>query len=371
VVCLDNDRRLGVHNAMFATVLAVDHEAGELVVAPEGKDTTRRLPEDYVAEHLDHAYATTIHKAQGATYDRVLLLGDDRLYRQAGYTGLSRGRDRNDIYLVVDDDREHDPEFERHGAIDEDHPVERFVRALNRDGAKLMASDERDSDRVGTTSEPLSGLWSRRDLLVHELGQSAPPHTSTRTENALEVARAKENQATITRGIHEERVAALRGVRQRREREEARRELDWAVANEDRRRTEREELEAVAAAGLRTDGEWLRAHRDEVKDLAGLEFEIARRTRLAGRAAEVDRPEHIVTALGGPPVDLEGRNGWRRAAGAIESYSARWGTMPDLSDHRLMGLGPDQAAHLASVEHAVAATVADPAENGYEPALDL
>ena len=26
VVCLDNDRRLGVHNAMFATVLAVDHD---------------------------------------------------------------------------------------------------------------------------------------------------------------------------------------------------------------------------------------------------------------------------------------------------------------------------------------------------------
>jgi ATP-dependent exoDNAse (exonuclease V) alpha subunit len=36
VICLVNDRRLGVHNAMFATVLAVDQEAGELVLAPEG-----------------------------------------------------------------------------------------------------------------------------------------------------------------------------------------------------------------------------------------------------------------------------------------------------------------------------------------------
>jgi hypothetical protein len=341
VVCLDNDRRIGVHNAMFATVLAVDHEAGELVVVPQGEDTTRRLPEDYVAEHLDHAYATTIHKAQGATYDRVLMLGDDRLYRQAGYTGLSRGRHRNDIYLVVDDDREHDPELERHGAIDEDHPVERFVRALSRDGAKLMASDERDSDRVDTTSEPLSGLWARRDRLVHELAQSAPPDTAKKTENALEVARAKEAQATITRGIHEERVEALRGPRHRRDRAEARRQLDWAVANEDRRRADREELEAVAAAGLRTDNKWLSGHRDEVKEVAGLEFEIARRVRLAGRAAEVDRPDHVVAALGEPPVDLEGRDRWRRAAGAIESYSARWGTVPDPSDdRRLAGLEP-------------------------------
>jgi conjugative relaxase-like TrwC/TraI family protein len=372
VVCLDNDRRLGVHNAMFATVLAVDYGAGELVVSPEGENTTCRLPEDYVAEHLDHAYATTIHKAQGATYDRVLLLGDDRLYRQAGYTGLSRGRDRNDIYLVVDDDREHDPELERHGAIDEDHPVERFVRALNRDGAKLMASDERDSNWVDTTSEPLSGLWARRDILVHELTQCAPPDTSTRTENALDVARAKEAQATIMRGIHEERVEALRGGRHRREREEARRDLDWALANEDRQRAEREELEAVAAAGLRTNTEWLREHRDEVKEVAGLEFEIARRVRLAGVAAEVDRPDHVVAALGEPPVDLEGRDRWRRAAGAMESYSARWGTMPDPStDHRLASLESGQAAHLAFVERAVAATVADPAEIACGPSLDL
>ena len=371
VVCLDHDRRLGVHNAMFATVLAVDHEARVLVVAPQGEDTTRRLPEAYVAEHLDHAYATTIHKAQGATYDRVLLLGGDRLYRQAGYTGLSRGRDRNDIYLVVDDDREHDPELERHGAVDQDHPVERFVRALNRDGAKLMASDERDIDRVEST-EPLSELWSRRDRLVHELAQSTPPDTATRTENALEVARAKEAQATIMRGIHEERVEALRGLRHRREREEARRDLDWAVANEDRRRAQREELEAVAAAGLRTDTEWLNEHRDEVKEVAGLEFEIARRTQLAGRAAEVDRPEHVVATLGEPPVDFEGRERWRRAAGAIESYSARWGAVPDSSENRrLAGLEPGQAAHLLCVERAVAATVSDLAESGYGPALDL
>jgi hypothetical protein len=187
---------------------------------------------------------------------------------------------------------------------------------------------------------------------------------STRTENALEVARAKEAQTAIMRGIHEERVESLRGVRHRRAREEALRYLDSAVVNEDRRRAEREELEAVAAAGLRTDTEWLREHRDEVKEVAGLEFEIARRTQLAGRAAEVDRPEHVVATLGEPPVDLEGRGRWRRAAGAIESYSAR-------SDRRLAGLEPGQAAHLLCAERAVAATVADPAESGHGPRLDL
>jgi hypothetical protein len=355
VVCLDNDRRLSVHNAMFASVVDVDRDNGELVIAPDGEESTRRLPIDYLAEHLDHAYATTIHKAQGATYDRVLMLGDDRLYRQAGYTGLSRGRDRNDIYLVIDDDREHAPDLERHGAVDQDHPVERFVRALNRDGAKLMASDERDTHHVVTT-EPLSHLWARRDALVQELAQTAPADTSARNEDALELARVRESQVAITRSLLEERIDRLRGVGHRRERQEARRELDRSLQHERRHQLDREQLEAVAAAGLRTDHEWLKRHHDEVNDLAELATTIAARTRLAGRAAEVDRPEHIVAVLGEPPVDLDGRERWRAAAGEIDSYSARWGNAPELSDGQPeAALAAVRAAHLQSVGHTVAA----------------
>jgi hypothetical protein len=322
----------------------------------------RRLPNDYSVEHLDHAYATTIHKAQGATYDRVLLLGDDRLYRQAGYTGLSRGRDRNDVYLVVDDDREHDPDLERHGAVDEDHPVERFVRALNRDGAKLMASDEQGTDRIDVT-EPLSQLWALRDVLVRELAKTAPADTTAKSEDALELARVREGQAAVARSLHEERVDRLRSVRHRRDRQEARRDLDRALENEDRRRQERERLEAVASTGLRTDRQWLNEHHDEVTDLAELESTIANRTLLAGRAAEVDRPEHILAVLGEVPVDLDGRERWRAAAGAIESYSARWGKAPDLlGDEQAHTIDPAQAAHREAVTFAIAASVPNPGE---------
>jgi hypothetical protein len=282
------------------------------------------------------------------------MLGDDRLYRQAGYTGLSRGRERNDVYLVVDDDRERDAELERHGAADEDHPLERFVRALNRDGAKLMASDERDAHRV-TTAEPLGRLWARRDELVNRLAESAPPDTAAKDDDALYEARAKESQAAIQRSLHEERLAGLRGLRHRREREDARRDLARAAEHEDRRRRDRERLEALAAAGVRTERQWLAQHHDDVDDLAELEFAIARRTRLAGRAAEVDRPEYIVAVLGEPPVDLAGRDRWRSAAGAIESYAARWGNLPELaSDEQDHSLDRAEATHLESVRRAVA-----------------
>lgn len=100
VVCLHNDRRVGVHNAMFGTIEGHDDES--LMVKVDGAEHRLRIPRSYAADgHLVHAYATTIHKAQGATYERALMLGDDRLYRQAGYTGLSRGKHRNDIYPTV------------------------------------------------------------------------------------------------------------------------------------------------------------------------------------------------------------------------------------------------------------------------------
>src|SRR5581483_5835051 len=64
----------------------------------------RRLAVPWVyleAGHLAHAYATTIHKAQGVTVDRAFLLGGDALYREAGYVGMSRARHRTEVFLVA------------------------------------------------------------------------------------------------------------------------------------------------------------------------------------------------------------------------------------------------------------------------------
>jgi conjugative relaxase-like TrwC/TraI family protein len=251
VVCLHNDRRVGVHNAMFGRVQAVDTDG--LSVKVEGAEHHVRIPLGYAAEgHLAHAYATTIHKAQGATYERALLLGDDRLYRQAGYTGLSRGKQRNDIYLVADDDRDRDAELEEHGTREDDEPNERLVRALSRDGGKRLATDERDERRSVARLASLADLWAQRDAM--QRGGDA---------NDLRVRR--------------------------------------------------------------------------------LDATIRRRTDLAGRAAEIDRPAAVVELLGEPPISIARREAWRVAAGAIESYRARWDMDPtdvpaDASTDRLVDL---------------------------------
>jgi hypothetical protein len=95
VMCLRNDYRLGVRNGMVGTVASLDQ--GDVMLA----DGTQ-LPSSYLlAGYLTHGYASTVHKAQGATVDRAYLLGSDQLYREAGYVGMSRGRLSNDLFVVA------------------------------------------------------------------------------------------------------------------------------------------------------------------------------------------------------------------------------------------------------------------------------
>ena len=59
------------------------------------------LPARYVeAGHLAHGYATTVHKAQGATYDRAFVLATDSLTREAGYVAMSRARQGTELFVI-------------------------------------------------------------------------------------------------------------------------------------------------------------------------------------------------------------------------------------------------------------------------------
>jgi ATP-dependent exoDNAse (exonuclease V) alpha subunit len=58
------------------------------------------LPTAYAhAGHLDHGYALTAHLAQGSTVDRAYVLGSDELYREWGYSALSRHRTEARFYV--------------------------------------------------------------------------------------------------------------------------------------------------------------------------------------------------------------------------------------------------------------------------------
>ncbi|HOZ60215.1 MAG TPA: MobF family relaxase, partial [Nakamurella multipartita] len=56
----------------------------------------------YVREHVDLAYATTAHRAQGITVDTSHVLADALTQREPFYVAMTRGRYANHAYLVLD-----------------------------------------------------------------------------------------------------------------------------------------------------------------------------------------------------------------------------------------------------------------------------
>jgi len=116
---------LGILNGDLGEITGAD--ADSVHVRSCGREV--HLPLDYVTDHLSHAYARTVHKTQGLTCDVGLLLGDDGLYAELGYTGLTRGRAENHLYTVVGT-----PGLD--GEVD---PLADIVKALDRSMAKAAA----------------------------------------------------------------------------------------------------------------------------------------------------------------------------------------------------------------------------------------
>jgi exodeoxyribonuclease V alpha subunit len=94
-----NDRDLGVANRDTWTVTAVS-DPGALTVI--GRNGDRVLPAGYVREHVELAYATTIHGAQGETVDHAHLLLGETTGAAAAYVAMTRGRLRNTAHLVAE-----------------------------------------------------------------------------------------------------------------------------------------------------------------------------------------------------------------------------------------------------------------------------
>jgi len=102
VVTLVPNRPAQLVTSQQLTVTAIDPDRQALTVQT---DDGRRVELDAAAiekAHLDHAYALTVHRAQGATYDRAHVYADGG-GRELGYVAMSRARDHTTLHTVADD----------------------------------------------------------------------------------------------------------------------------------------------------------------------------------------------------------------------------------------------------------------------------
>ncbi|WP_421416794.1 BID domain-containing protein, partial [Agrobacterium tumefaciens] len=96
IIFLENNRDLGVKNGMLGTVEHV--EPGKIIARLDGRggDSVSIPMDSYQA--IDHGYATTIHKNQGATVDRAFVLASSTMDRHLTYVAMTRHRDSVQLY---------------------------------------------------------------------------------------------------------------------------------------------------------------------------------------------------------------------------------------------------------------------------------
>jgi hypothetical protein len=110
IVTRQNHRQLAVSGGWVKngdrwTVTATADD-GSITVKRLDRGGQLTLPAQYVASHVELAYATTAHRAQGANVDTAHTIVSPATTREALYVAATRGRHANHLYI----DTAHDPD---------------------------------------------------------------------------------------------------------------------------------------------------------------------------------------------------------------------------------------------------------------------
>jgi conjugative relaxase-like TrwC/TraI family protein len=362
IVTTHNDRRLMTSNHVWVRNgdrwrVDARHSDGSLAVTHLGNRGRLILPAPYVAEHVALAYAVTVHKAEGVTVDRAVLLADHATRAEHLYVGMTRGRHENSVCVVTE------ARTTGHGHREPPSPVEVLTAVMGGSSAEVPATEalraelDRAEDRahlqrlleqarahIDASTGPDRRPDLRRLLRLHsELprlhGAVAANHAQIARLNRTIASRAErlehaegrlealirprlfrrpDRQAIeeTTRGIeaHERDLALLRSER-----------IQWAEQLERSQRTLADAERAVARipeveAAINRRHEWLISHPAE------LAWEADLRARLDGRTDGLVTADHdhaanlesddSLPSIGLRTVDLSprhGRTGMERA----------------------------------------------------------
>ncbi|TBZ80347.1 Ti-type conjugative transfer relaxase TraA [Rhizobium leguminosarum] len=149
-----------VKNGMLGTVVSTGDKRGDAVLSvrlDSGRDV---VISESSYRNVDHGYAATIHKSQGATVERTFVLATGMMDQHLTYVSMTRHRDRVDLYAAKDD-FEAKPEWGRKPHVDHAAGV---TGALAETGqAKFRPNDEDADDSpyadVRTDDGTLHRLW--------------------------------------------------------------------------------------------------------------------------------------------------------------------------------------------------------------------
>lgn len=321
------------------TVEAV-HDDGSLAVT--GRTGRVTLPADYVAAHVELAYAETSHATQGRTVDRSFLFLDGPTGTCGIYVPLTRGRTSNEAFVVLHDERtaaEVVTEAVARTWIDQPATAVRVDRPARPSGDSGGAPAPRPTRTVLAAPVPLPERelralvgraaahraaatrlsWRLRD---HD---QALAHLAERNEELhgqIRHARGRLTEAARTLAEHDRPIhrrhhrAEVTGAKREAEPlpgwiDDLERELDQLPAAIEAERAAREQAVRLGRAMRRGEPERVEQALDEDARARGM--------------AAADQPSPVLVAHLGPvPHDPTARERWIEAAGRIAQHRALW-----------------------------------------------
>ncbi|NYI75492.1 MobF family relaxase [Nocardioides panzhihuensis] len=170
VITRRNNRRLGlsgtdwVKNGDRWTITKVRRDGG-LKVVNQASGLSVVLPPDYVADHLELGYASTVHTAQGLTAEAMYGIITGTETRQLLYTMLTRGRTENHLHVIIDPDNDTcGPDRGAPGAGTTSDPVLPGILEQLSVGPVLEEIIARDGAAVSATTVRLRGASTSEHL---------------------------------------------------------------------------------------------------------------------------------------------------------------------------------------------------------------
>ena len=306
----------------------------ELGTGEVGWSAQFELPEEYIEQHADLAYAGNMHAAEGRTVDTAHLVVDELAGRESLYVGMTRGRERNTAYVVTERARAADltpdarasPDLEDPGARDDAAPPARrltvLAAVLEQEQSKQAATEtmRKELERAASLAT-LAPVWT--DVTrAHAVRQYERTLRSLLGPAEWQRYEQDPERGTLTRllrgaelaGYHVD--AVLSRAIEGRGFDDAR-SIAAVLHGRVQRLVGTAEPVATGSYADRTP-----ALEDPVAGRFARDLAVAmdERVSLLGIRAAMDRPVWALVHLGDVPAEPVDRADWLRRAGVVAAY---------------------------------------------------
>ena len=295
-----------LRNGQTGTVLSIDPVRGTATFRRDLDGVAIQLPKPYLDRNVDHAYAQTIHTAQGQTFETTHVYADTGVRAEHGYTALSRARGETHLWLNDAPGPLGECTYIHGDPLTEDR-IAVLARQLSQSVIEPPAHDQ----GLPVTSASDRQLIEWRDELSAFIRRSPIATDSSDQIMSLDVAIAEARETAERLG-----TSGTRGQVQHLEAQRSALVEEVAVREQ-----------------------WLESNASALHRYSAVAEELQHRISARVAAYELSPPQDLVDALGPRPTDPDLSCRWTHATTAYAEARLALGSTADLADPAVIESG--------------------------------